>query len=133
MNIQVRWLDNNHRIILHKFEPDWDWDDFIEASRLSGEMMDTVDHPVDVIADGRGIELPDQALSIMPKIREHSATLNHPRGGRYVIVGINRLIRTFVDVYMAAFSQHKEKIFFVDEYDEVYKLLGFSPGNVIEE
>ncbi len=132
MKAHVSWLDRDHRVILHTFEPGWSWADFLEASRLSARMMDTVDHLVDIIADGRGVELPDRALTIMPQIAKNSATLNHPNGGRYVLVGLSRVVRTFVEVYMNVFKNHSQKIFFVSTFVEAYEILDLAPENIVE-
>ncbi len=132
MKIRVRWLDHDHRVILQTFRADWSWADFIEASRLESQMMDTVDHPVDIVADGHGVQLPSRALSMMPEIRRSSATLNHPNGGRYILVGVNRVVRTFVEVYTNVFQQHGEKVVFVGDFDEAYELLGLSPEDIEE-
>jgi hypothetical protein len=132
MKIHLRWLDHDHRVILQTFEQGWRWADFIEASRLEQQMMDTVDHLVDIVADGRGVELPDHALTIMPQIAKNSATLNHPNGGRYIVVGVNRMVRTFVEVYMTVFKQHSAKVIFATTFQEAYEILGLSPDDIDE-
>ncbi|MBN1122277.1 MAG: hypothetical protein JXJ17_14460 [Anaerolineae bacterium] len=132
MKIHVRWLDRDHRVILQTFDPDWSWADFAEASRLEAKMMDTVDHQVDVVADGRSVQLPGRALSVMPEIRNSSATLNHPNGGNYILVGINRVVQTFVEVYTSVFKQHGTKVLFANTFEEAYEVLGLSPEDIEE-
>ncbi len=132
MKIHLRWLDRDHRIILQTFEQGWSWADFTEASRLEKQMMDTVDHLVDIVADGRKVQIPDHALSAMPDIRSNSATLNHPNGGRYILVGVNRMVRTFVEVYMTVFKQHSAKVIFASTFEEAYEMLGLSPDDMDE-
>jgi hypothetical protein len=132
MKINVRWLDYGRRVILQTFRPGWSWADFIEASRLEKQMMDTVDHQVDIVADGRKVQIPDHALSAMPDIRSNSATLNHPNGGRYILVGINRMVRTFVEVYATVFKQHGAKVLFASTFEEAYEILGLSPDDMDE-
>ncbi len=123
MGIKVVWANDGHTIILEMFEPAWTWEEFIAVSDTEKAMMDTVDHPVDIIADARHTVLPMGALVNMRRILETSASHNHPNGGMYVIVGANRLLRTFVDIYQRTFSNHGAAIFLAETLEEAYDLI----------
>ena len=132
MTIPLSWLDHEHRVILQILGPEWTWEEFLEASHVEMEMMDTVDHPVDIIAHGRDIKIPEGILKVMPDIRKGSATLNHPNGGRYVLADISAVVKTFTDIYSSVFKQHGKKIFFTDTFEEALEIVGLTVDDLIE-
>jgi hypothetical protein len=122
MNINVTWANEEKTALLHTFREYWVWEDFFEASRRSMEMMDEVDHMVDIIADARNAVLPSGALAQMTRILENAATRKHPNGGAYILVGASRVIETFARIYAQAFPSHGAKVLFTRTMEEAFEL-----------
>ncbi|MBK8022227.1 MAG: hypothetical protein IPK19_12555 [Chloroflexi bacterium] len=51
MGAIAAWYDSDRTIILQIYTDNWTWDDFYSACRQSAEMMGSVSHRVDIIAD----------------------------------------------------------------------------------
>jgi len=41
MSIEVGWLDNTETIVSQKFDADWTWDEFREASKTAAQLIST--------------------------------------------------------------------------------------------
>ncbi len=77
MAIVTQWDNDTKTIIRHDFSGKWTWDEFLEAAKRANELMDTVLHRVDVIANMRDGIMPHQYA--LPKalyvIRTSSANM----------------------------------------------------------
>lgn len=53
MGITVSWDDSNSTIIRYDLTGLWNWDDYFTAVEASAKMMESVNHPVGIIANFR--------------------------------------------------------------------------------
>ncbi len=51
MNIEVLWDSDKKNILHFVYGENWTWEDFHAASKTSTQMIGSVEHTVDVIAD----------------------------------------------------------------------------------
>jgi len=96
--MHISWLDEEHTIILCSGEGRWTWEEFYEGSLRAVDMINTVNHRVDLIYDrkvgsypprGNGLPHYKAALQRMP---DHA--------GMHVFVGA---MHTVVQVTMGLF------------------------------
>ncbi len=111
MPIQVKWLDEEHKIILNKYTGKWDWTELFNAIEQSASLMDTVDHKVAVILDMSATNhVPTLNLGAMQKI-VGARTSHHPNMTHFYMVGIKVYVRAMTDIFSRlfprAFAQYK--------------------------
>jgi hypothetical protein len=68
MSIEVGWDNNDKKTLRFIFEGKWDWDDLRSAKLQAEDLMDTVDHPVNVIVQMPTIVLPRGFLRHVKKM-----------------------------------------------------------------
>ncbi len=119
MAVNVVWEDEQKEVLLLVFDAPWTLRDFQNAVRLSYEMMDTVDHAVNVIIDLRkGKEFPSNFItSLRRAVREP-----HPHNGLMALVGVNSFIRAFFDVFRRLYPVKSTTplMRMVADYDEAH-------------
>lgn len=102
MAINTIWDDNNKTRILVEFETSWTWAELDAALEKADKMIISVNHPVDIIIDVEGSNLPKDFLSgaknllANPEQRENE--------GHRVVVGASNLMRQAYQTVMKAFG-----------------------------
>jgi hypothetical protein len=120
-HIITEW-DNEDKTIMHvTYQSGWTWDDLDGNLPLEEEMLDSVNHRVDVIADFRGTQLPPGAISRLPKIAQ-SPPYTHPNSGAVVMVGSPAFMEEVVGVYKRVYGQ-AAKLTMVHDLDEARALI----------
>jgi len=92
MNINVVWDDEAKTILRYVYEKNWNWTDFHTAAKQAYEMLDTVDHTVNVIMDFQNASLIPQGA--ITQVQRAFSTPRHRNIGTTVIVGA--AARTFL-------------------------------------
>ncbi len=96
MGINISWSSESKNIIHYVFEGRWDWNDFRHAIKDAADMIDTVNHPVDVIMDfSNASMLPNGAIS---QVKQAFSTPKHPNINLTVIVGASAFIQSIADL-----------------------------------
>ena len=88
MKVNVSWDNDKKNVIRFEYEPMWTWEDFRWASDISDEMMESVDHIVELIIYFRdGVTLPPSAVKNFKEALERAPK----NSGMVVVVGGNML------------------------------------------
>ncbi len=120
-NITTEWDNAKKTIMRVTYHPGWTWDDLKANLPLEEQMLDSVEHPVDVIADFRGTQLPPGAFTQLPVIAK-SPPYVHPNSGNVVMVGSPDFMAEVVDVYKRVYGQ-AAKLVMVHTLEEARELL----------
>ncbi len=120
MSFTVRWDNEDRTIIRSEVVGDWTWDDFVAQIMGTYAMMYTVDHTVDVIADGlAGHALPPGDMMV----RLRSARGERPPNlGRLVLVNAHPFVRAIWGIMNRVYP-HAHPLCFVDSLEEAYQVL----------
>jgi len=117
----TEWDDEAHTIMRVTYRPGWTWDDLEGNLSIEEEMLDSVDHRVDVIADFRGTRLPPGAISRLPKIAQ-SPPYTHRNSGSVVMVGSPAFMEEVVGLYKRLYGQ-AARLTMVKDLDEARALI----------
>ena len=120
-HIITEWDDDGKTIMHVTYQPGWTWDDMEGNLPVEENMLDSVDHRVDVLADFRGTQLPTGAISRLPKIAQ-SPPYTHPNSGAMVMVGSPAFMKEVVGVYKRVYGQ-AAKLTMVHDLDEARALI----------
>lgn len=115
-NLTTEWDNDEKTIMRVTYHAGWSWDDLEANLPVEAQMLDSVDHRVDVIADFRGTQLPPGAISRLPKIAQ-SPPYTHPNSGAMVMVGSPAFMKEVVAVYKRVYGQ-AAKLTMVHDLDE---------------
>lgn len=102
--IKTEWDDAERTIMRVTYQPGWGWSDMDQNMLIEKQMLDSVEHKVDVIADFRRTNLPPGAISRLPKIAQ-SPPYIHPNSGEVVMVGSPTFMEEVVGVYKRVYGQ----------------------------
>jgi hypothetical protein len=120
-HIITEWDNDDQTIMRVTYQPGWTWDDMEGNLLLEEDMLNSVDHRVDVIADFRGTQLSPGAISRLPKIAQ-SPPYTHPNSGAMVMVGSPAFMKEVVGVYKRVYGQ-AAKLTMVHDLDEARALI----------
>jgi hypothetical protein len=96
MAIEVVWDDEEKTIIRWIIQGKLEWEEYEQASQLSREMCDSVDHPVYTIFDARQMaRMPDNALVRLPQMSIQTPS-NQPLA---VVIGARGFAQTLIRIY----------------------------------
>jgi hypothetical protein len=119
------WLNDEHSIIGYIFESNWTWDEMRLAIQQANALMDTAKHPVDFIADTRGVGLIPS--DVITNIRQVAILVPpHPNyGGLTVFVGTNKLVRNLMNMASNIYRQLNQyhTFVFVATIEEAYPII----------
>jgi hypothetical protein len=94
--IAVEWENEARTNIKYVYQQGWSWQDYQDAIKAGGKMLDEVTHPVNVIMDFHNAGmLPNGAISQVQKALTYP---RHPNVNLTAIVGANTFIRTIAEV-----------------------------------
>lgn len=114
--------DNEAKTVMRvTYQPGWSWDDLENNLPLEEQMLNSVDHRVDVIADFRGTDLPFGAFSRLPKIAQ-SPPYTHRNSGMMVMVASPGFMQDVVAVYKRLYG-HADRLIVVGELDAARKII----------
>lgn len=119
--IVTEWDDAERTIMRVTYQPGWGWTDMDQNMVIETQMLDSVSHKVDVIADFRGTNLPPGAISRLPKIAQ-SPPYVHANSGEVVMVGSPAFMEEVVGVYKRVYGQ-AAKLTMVNDLAEARALI----------
>lgn len=115
MPIIPKWEDNEKTIIYVQFIDDWSWSEFTPVREIIVEMLGSVSHMVDYIADFQEVDhIPIGALAIGRSI--HKSCIHNE--GVAVIVGISPILRMLFQSFTAAYPASKKELVLVPTLDK---------------
>lgn len=120
LNIAVAWRDPSHTVLVQDFNTRWTLDDYFATVERTYAMIDTVDHPVDVIVDVSGD--PASASRLIAAAGEAANATSGARVHRnqrlMVVVGGGQMMRTVVQMADRYAPRIAATLFAADTLDE---------------
>ena len=129
MSITVDWDDNEKSVIRCEFDAIWTWNDVFAMNRTIEALMDTVQHPVNVMIIMRGKNFPQSGTLTYTK---HLFVHEHVNYGRQVVfVGGTILIKTFERIIRKAYVKAMSTVHseYVDTIESARTLLAAHDTN----
>lgn len=117
MPLITEWDNDQKTIMRVTYQPGWTWNEMEANLSIEKGYLDSVDHPVDVIADFRGTTLPPGAIARLPKIAS-SPPYTHRNSGIVIMVGSPAFMEEVVSIYRRVFGQAGAKLTMVHDLDE---------------
>jgi hypothetical protein len=105
MSVAVVWDDDEKSIIRFIFEGSWTLDELYTAFDEQSQMLDSVDHKVDVIVDFRESNaVPEHLIGNFSRIFQSSGS-SHPNTGMTVLVGVGGFAQILADLFSKFFAR----------------------------
>ncbi len=125
MSIPISWRDASHTVLVQNFNGQWTLDDYYETVEETYSLIDTVNHPVDVIVDitqnpGSTSRLIAAAGEVAD---EETPARVHPNQRMLVVVGGGQFMRTIVQMGMKYAPWIARTLAAADSYDEARQLI----------
>lgn len=118
MNIEVVWDNEEKTIARFDYGIDWTWDHFLAANKQYDEMLVSVDHPVDLIADFTEGTLPP--MGAFGRFKSSQENLKK-KGGVVVVVGGGLFITLLVSSFSRVYKALSENLMVAESVDEARK------------
>jgi hypothetical protein len=124
MSIIVDWYNDNHTEIVHTYIGDWTWDELFAALDQIMQLMDSVNHTVNVIINMRQSQrMPTMfAPSSLRKIA-YAAPTHHRNSGLFVILGANAFIKGMFSIFSKLYPHVAERYQFIEDEEQLESLL----------
>ena len=121
MGIHAQW-DNEAKTAIHAAaDGEWDWDDASAVTMQINEMIECVDHRVDLIIGDetkRRDKIPPNAVTHW---RDAYRNL-HPKAGLIIIIGVDPFVKTLLNVVIKL-TRSDHRIRMVDTFAEARALV----------
>ena len=125
MNISVVWDNDRKTILRYVYGKNWNWADFHSAAKEAYQMLDAVDHKVDVIMDFQNAHLIPQGA--ITNVQRAFSTQRHPNINMTVIVGAsaNNFLQAIAGIgrTLTRSKSNDWQLSFVATLPEAYTLL----------
>jgi hypothetical protein len=120
MTINIVWDNPEKTIARYDYEGKWSWEELYKALQEFHQMLDTVNHPVDVIIDMQRTRLlPENVLARGSNVGQ----MVHPNQGITVVVGANSLVRAMADLYKRIYAKKAANFFMASKLDEAHAII----------
>lgn len=122
MNIDANWDNETKTIIRYQYRNGWNWDDYFAAIKAAADLLDTVDHKVDIIMDFHSANLlPQGAVTQVQRAFSHP---RHPNIGLTIFVGANAFIRAIENLgrRLAPSAASKWDLTFAATLEDAYRI-----------
>lgn len=121
MGYSVEWANAEKTIVLQTYSGYVKTDEYYQAVDESALLLSSVEHPVDLIMDGREAKTENGKGFLMAV---SYANKKVPKNQRLVLmVGAGLLIRTMGKITRSIAPRATENIYFVNTVEEAYKLI----------
>jgi hypothetical protein len=119
MPISTSWYDNDHRVILQKFEGNWSWEELSREQAVMGTFASSVSHSLVLLTDM-------SQTNIIPKGnvlgQGKSSVANVPDNIAQIIIVIqSRLIEVFAGLVFEMIPKWRNRVQFVKTVEEGQK------------
>lgn len=120
MALKIEWGDESHRYIYTKFYPSWSWQDFRANRPLYEEMVTSVRHRVDYVADLSDIaSLPTNMIANSARVFD----MRLENEGYAILVGAGQIIQLTYNMIEAILPIVKNYVIFVDCMDDALEII----------
>ena len=114
---EPNWVNNAKTVLKMTFLEPISLEEVVESSNKASALLDTVDHPVQMIVDLLGVQtMPRNFISNFPMV-SRLPLVNH----RNLDVVINVMDNSFMEAVASIFSRMYRKVNFVRTLDDAYK------------
>jgi len=125
VNISVVWDNDEKTILRYVYGKNWNWADFHSAAKEAYQMLDAVDHKVNVIMDFQNAQLIPQGA--ITNVQRAFSTQRHPNINMTVIVGAsaNNFLQAIAGIgrTLTRSKSNDWQLSFVATLPEAYALL----------
>jgi hypothetical protein len=120
VSIQIRWFDDEKRILLYEFVGVWTWEDLYAVLKQATEMSLSVNHPVDAIVDlTRNGSTPMGALLNLRQITSwETVTWNTA-----VLIGANVITRGVVATFRGLYPRSGARVHTANSFPEAVEII----------
>jgi hypothetical protein len=122
MPVSIDWTDDSRTLARYEILAPWTWDDLHTAAERLDAMLDSVDHPVDVLIDVRQMgSLPSSALGHLRSLTQQTA--RHPHWRLSLIIGASRLVQALMNTLTLLHPQIGARYVVVESEEQAYDQL----------
>ncbi len=119
MPVNVQWDNEDHSIILFRFEEAWTLADLTQAYAETRTLLDSIDHAACILMDLHNTHM--VPTGITGTFGQARAIGEHPHTALVVGVGANLMVRTIGGIYVQLFPHLAPLILFADTLQEARK------------
>jgi len=120
MSINAQWGNNEKTIIIVQFLNDWSWSEIIPVRESIVDMVESVPHIVDYIADFRETDrIPTGGLAVGRSIYNNRIR----NEGACTVVGVSPILRMLYRTFITAYPIMKNELLFVPTMNLAYQTL----------
>jgi hypothetical protein len=121
VSIKASWDDPDKTIIYVEYDEGWTWTEQLQLLRELYAMLDNSNQKVHVIFDYHNIlHIPKNPTS---QFHQSQQFLRHEKLGIVVIVGLNRLMRFFLNVFLHFTPDAVAHIYLANSRTESYDII----------
>lgn len=118
--IELRWHDEEKRILRYTFPAFWEWEDFADVKRRADALLDESPYPVVLVMDTR----PTQRVPLSTlAMTRHFLLARHPNGRPILILTENTLIRSLFHTLRRITGRVTEDVMLVRDEREIVTAL----------
>lgn len=128
MSINVRWLDEEQRVIIYDMHGSWSWQMLFEAIEQAANMMDTVSQRIDVILDMRNSPTTPTFSPIGLRGLIDARTTSHRNMGDFHVVGASQMVRVMHDIFMRMYPSAGERYILCQSMTDAEACIGKKQG-----
>lgn len=120
MGINVQWYDDAKTILFVQYEAEWTIEDFYDSITRSYDLMETVEHPVDIVQDLTQMQFFPVRLIAMSRFTEAKA---HPRKRYMILAGASLFVEKMLDVAKKLAPTVMDDSHFAGSVEAAFRLL----------
>lgn len=120
MAIDIKWGNKEKTYVYARFHPRWTWKDNANTRKLYVEMMKTVPHRVDIIADFTGVStLPANMFVNIRKLINDKL----PNEGYFIMLGTGSFIQNMYQIIVKIIPKIVQQYIIVDTLDKAFEIV----------
>jgi hypothetical protein len=120
MPIEIQWDDEAKTIIRENYLGQWTWDNFFTMSIQAAEMMQTVDHRVDILANMKDGIMPTSGASMS---NSRKVLLALPSNWGVIVVVTNSFVSVLASIFKQFDVQLGTKMHTTDSLEKAYQII----------
>lgn len=120
MGIDIQWYDDQHKIVLIRFDEHWTWQDFYALDPRSQGFLNSVQHEICYIVDLSQTRKLPQGVSLRD-VRQ-VLEFRHPLSDWVILVGISPYLRAILSAVLSAMSDLDTTFIYARHLDEALDL-----------
>ncbi len=120
MPIEIQWDDEAKTIIRENYLGQWTWDNFFTMSNQAAEMMQTVDHRVDILANMKDGIMPMSGASMS---NSRKVLLALPSNWGVIVVVTNSFVSVLASIFKQFDVQLGTKMHTTDSLEKAYQII----------